>query len=124
MNSRSNKIIKVQERRREKRVPVDIEVQYSTEESFAVDWISNISRGGFFIKTEKPFPPGTKLKINFTLPDRQIPIKVEGVVRWKADPGSDPRIIPGMGVEITKISEKDRKYLEDFVSTVLKEEKH
>jgi len=109
----------MEEKRKEKRVPVNIEVQYSTEQSFAVDWISNISRGGFFIKTEKPLSPGTRLKITFTLPDKQIPITVEGVVRWKADPGADPRLIPGMGVEITKISEKDRKYLDDFVSSII-----
>ena len=109
------------ERRKHKRVNVNIEVQYSSEHSFASDWITNISKGGMFIRTDHPLPPGTKLKISFSLPNRKLPIQVEGVVRWIAP--REKGILPGMGVEITKISEEDKMFLEKFIDEVLAKEK-
>ncbi|MCS7214385.1 MAG: TIGR02266 family protein [Candidatus Calescibacterium sp.] len=106
--------IKTEEKRREERIPAEIEVKYSTGESFAVDWTMNISRGGMFIRTPNPLPPGSNLKIYFSIPETEEEIFVEGVVRWKADP-TDPNVLPGMGVEITYIDEKSRRILDEFV---------
>ncbi len=64
--------------------------------SFAVEWITNISKGGLFIKSENPLPPGTPLKITFSVPGKDILVQLEGVVRWSAPPTS-PYVVPGMG---------------------------
>jgi uncharacterized protein (TIGR02266 family) len=125
-SSRNSKIIKedkredkgMVERRKEKRAVVELEVRYSSQESFAVEWITNISKGGLFIKSENPLPPGTPLKITFSVPGKDIPVQLEGVVRWSAPPSS-PSVVPGMGIEIVKIDEKSKKILDSFVDEIL-----
>lgn len=102
------------ERRKEQRIPVEIEVKYSTGDSFVVDWTMNISRGGMFIRTPNPLPVGSNLKIYFSVPGAQEGIYAEGIVRWRVEP-SDPNVIPGMGVEITNINEDSRNILEEFI---------
>jgi uncharacterized protein (TIGR02266 family) len=125
-SSRNSKIIKedkkedksMVERRKEKRAVVELEVRYSSQESFAVEWITNISKGGLFIKSENPLPPGTPLKITFSVPGKDIPVQLEGVVRWSAPPSS-PSVVPGMGIEIVKIDERSKKILDSFVDEIL-----
>ncbi len=109
----------VQERRREERVPVEVEVRYSSQEGFAIEWITNISKGGLFIKSENPLPPGTPLKITFSVPGKDVPIELGGVVRWSVSPSSSPSVIPGMGIQITEIDEKSKKILDAFVDEIL-----
>lgn len=112
----------MEERRKSKRYPTEIEVRYSSEQGLAVEWITNISKGGMFIKSENPLPPGTPLKITFSVPGREdLSIEVEGVVKWRAEP-SDPSIIPGMGVEITKIDDRNRKLFEELIESLTKKQ--
>jgi uncharacterized protein (TIGR02266 family) len=108
-----------EERRKEKRIPVEVEVRYSSQEGFAIEWITNISKGGLFIKSEKPLPPGTPLKITFSIPGKDVPVEVGGVVRWSVPPSSSPSVIPGMGIQITEIDEKSKKILDAFVDEIL-----
>ncbi len=109
----------MQERRREERIPVEVEVRYSSQEGFAIEWITNISKGGLFIKSENPLPPGTPLKITFSVPGKDVPIELGGVVRWSVSPSSSPSVIPGMGIQITEIDDKSRKILDAFVDEIL-----
>jgi len=108
-----------EERRKEERIPVEVEVRYSSQEGFAIEWITNISKGGLFIKSEKPLPPGTPLKITFSIPGKDVPVEVGGVVRWSVPPSSSPSVIPGMGIQITEIDEKSKKILDAFVDEIL-----
>ena len=109
----------MQERRREERIPVEVEVRYFSQEGFAIEWITNISKGGLFIKSENPLPPGTPLKITFSVPGKDVPIELGGVVRWSVSPSSSPSVIPGMGIQITEIDDKSRKILDAFVDEIL-----
>lgn len=106
------------ERRKHERKVVGIKVKYSTPESFASDWIMNISKGGMFISTKSPLPPATMLLIEFEVPGREIPVKLSGVVKWISTPEKGIPLIPGMGVEITSISEEDRKVLNEFINRI------
>lgn len=108
------------ERRKEQRIPIEIEVKYSTGDSFVIDWTMNISRGGMFIRTPNPLPVGSVLKIQFSVPGAQENISAEGIVRWKIDP-SDPNIIPGMGIEIISIDESSKNILNEFIKKNLKQ---
>ncbi len=110
----NKKDVKV-ERRGEKRIPVELEVKYSTHQGFAIDWITNISKGGMFIKTENPLPVGTQLEIKFSVPEQDEIISAEGEVRWVAPPSHGEFVVPGMGIKITKIDEKSKKFLEEFM---------
>jgi uncharacterized protein (TIGR02266 family) len=105
-------------RRRYKRKPVHVEVRYSSPEGLISDWVMNISRGGMFISTSSPLPVGTNLSIQFSTPGKEIPVKLEGVVIWVSTPEKREDLIPGMGIEITSISDEDRKYFEEFIESV------
>ena len=56
------------ERRESPRVPVDIRVDYKSEDTFLFASITNISEMGIFIETRTPLPKGTQLNLEFELP--------------------------------------------------------
>ena len=47
------------DRRREARAPIELKVEYKRLNTFFYDYTKNISKGGTFIKTEKPLDVGT-----------------------------------------------------------------
>ena len=49
--------------------------------------MSNLSLGGAFIDHEARLPIGTRLDLEFRLPNREEPIAIGGEVRWVADTG-------------------------------------
>jgi uncharacterized protein (TIGR02266 family) len=57
-----------------------------------------------FVATYHVFPVGSRLELNFQLPDG-TEVRARGVVRWvraKAEPGEER---PGMGVAFSELSE-------------------
>src|SRR6201992_1713696 len=74
----------------------------------------DVSRGGMFIKTPSPFPPGTLLKFEVKIAADQKVIQGVGRVVWKRDSeggGGDTRPA-GMGVKFIKIDDASRKVLD------------
>jgi len=70
---------------------------------------SNISETGLFIRTRKPFPPGTNIIVKIETPDTRD-IMMEGVVIWALKTGiSDFK--DGMGVKLINIPEAYRVLL-------------
>lgn len=104
------------ERRRSRRVPVQIQIQYQTADGFFQDYIRNLSLGGIFIETEKPLPTNTKLKVEFRLPEMNDPITADGVVvhtlgrRQNAQPAPS-----GMGIRFSELNSASRKRLESYL---------
>jgi hypothetical protein len=47
------------DRRREQRAPIELKVEYKRLNTFFYDYTKNISKGGTFIKTDKPLDIGT-----------------------------------------------------------------
>ena len=103
--------------RGDRRVELDLEIDYSDLESFCQDYIRNISRGGLFIETRRPLPLGTELKLKFRLPGSDIPIKTSGVVMWtvEAEEATDRKSAPGMGVKFGDLSEDDMAMIDRLV---------
>ncbi len=85
------------ERRREPRTPVNIRIDYQTVDAFFSEFASNINQGGLYIKTTRPLPPGTRLTLQFLLPNRTTPIQVEGEVVW-VNERTTKGINPGIGI--------------------------
>ena len=85
------------ERRREPRTPVNIRIDYQTIDAFFSEFASNINQGGLYIKTTRPLPPGTRLTLQFLIPNRPAPIQVEGEVVW-VNERTTKGINPGMGI--------------------------
>jgi uncharacterized protein (TIGR02266 family) len=82
--------------------------------------ITNVSNKGVFIATRSPFARGSRVRIEFKLPDVDRTLAADCVVRWST--ATDPKDRPadydveGMGLEFTKISRKDKKALEKYIS--------
>lgn len=66
---------------------------------------SNLSTGGMFIKTSKPFEMNTSFSFQLDLNNQNI-LEGTAIVRWVAH-SSNSRKGPGMGCEFVALQEKD-----------------
>jgi type IV pilus assembly protein PilZ len=113
------------ERRREARAPIELKVEYKRLNTFFYDYTKNISKGGTFIKTEKPLAIGTIFLFKLMIPNQTEPLALRGEVRWvvkegeplppQASPGHDP----GMGIKFVYDSPEQRRSLERIVEKMM-----
>jgi type IV pilus assembly protein PilZ len=88
------------DRRRAYRAPIQLKVEYRRLNGFFADYTRNLSRGGTFIRTEKPLPVGTVFDFQLFVPHLDEPLAVRGEVSWivttqqAVAAGKDP----GMGI--------------------------
>ncbi len=106
------------ERRAEERAPIELRVEYRRVNSFLAEYTRNISKGGTFIATGKPLPPGTRFDFRITFPGGPAALRLIGVVSWVREHGSEP----GMGVRFEFASEEDRRQFEETVERTLSEQ--
>ena len=113
------------DRRREARAPIELKVEYKRLNTFFYDYTKNISKGGTFIKTEKPLDIGTIFLFKLMLPSQSAPFELRGEVRWvvKAGaplpPGVAPGHEPGMGIKFVYDSADQRDQLELIVEKMM-----
>ena len=62
------------------RVPIELEVRYKRLNSFFADYTRNISKGGSFIETKNPLPPGTTFLFKLSVPGCPGGFEVAGEV--------------------------------------------
>ena len=67
-------------RRKRRREPFFMVVNYSVEDRCYTSHILDISAGGVFIETRIPFTPGQEVSLTFPLPDYQKHIKIIGEI--------------------------------------------
>lgn len=76
----------------------------------------NVAQHGLFLRTDKPFPMGEELELEFSLPTSSTPIKISGKVVWIADKDRNPTYYPGMGIRLIKITPEDKKELTKYLN--------
>lgn len=76
------------------RMPIELRVEYRRMNAFFADYTKNISRGGTFIRTDKPLQVGTRFRFLLSVPEKEEPFALEGEVVWCRDEGEEP----GMGI--------------------------
>lgn len=59
--------------------------------TFFADYTKNISKGGTFIKTDRPLPVGTEFLFKLSLPKREQPFELKGAVIWTNQPSEIQR---------------------------------
>ncbi|MFW2387752.1 MAG: TIGR02266 family protein [Polyangiales bacterium] len=108
------------ERRKAGRAALELPVEYERLNSLLSDYTHNISRGGTFIRTEKPLPVGTVLSFTIRAPRLEEPVVLHGVVRWVVDAdqaaGGRP---PGMGIAFVFDSAAEKEALETRLDQVM-----
>src|SRR5580704_16637219 len=104
--------------RRVKIVSLNVRYKSATVDEFIENHAHDVSRGGIYIKTANPFPPGTLLKFEIRLASDQAVIAGVGRVVWKRDAGTSNGERPaGMGVKFIKIDEPSKTVIDKLVNT-------
>ncbi len=106
---------RVSDRRRYLRKPLRVKVTEKVSGTFEHFTSTNISVGGMFLKSERPFVVDSKLEIEFTLPGVEKLINTWARVARTCAPGNPQGHSPGMGIEFSQIDPQDRKAIDDFV---------
>lgn len=102
--------------RADKRLPISTPVDYAMEDGSEQRGVTlNISRGGMFIVTEQPSPPGTKVTLDFRLKGIAQPFHLSGEVAWNTRGMPEGAITPGFGLRFTDISEARRAEIGAYV---------
>lgn len=73
------------ERRESGRAALELPVEYDRLNALLSDYTHNISRGGTFIRTDRPLDVGTALSFRIRAPNLGEPVVLRGVVRWVVD---------------------------------------
>jgi type IV pilus assembly protein PilZ len=105
------------EQRTDPRAPIELKVEYKKLNTFFADYTKNISKGGTFIRTDRPLPVGTEFLFKLTLPNRDRPFELRGNVIWTNQPADvqNPDVQQmGMGIRFIfdSVNERDGFELE------------
>lgn len=101
------------EKRRETRHAINRE--FASVDEFIVEYVSNISRSGAFIRSDAPLPVGTRVALRFTLLMEEIET-IEGVgeVVRVVHPGcAEP---PGMGVVFVELTRTSKALIDRLLT--------
>jgi type IV pilus assembly protein PilZ len=114
-----------EEKRQAPRVPIELRVDYRKMNTFFADYTKNISKGGTFIKTDKPLEIGTSFVFKLMVPLISAPVELHGEVRWIRNPGDPPDETgddtPGMGIRFIYESDEERGRFESLVERMMRE---
>lgn len=77
----------------------------------------NLSVGGLFIKTEKPYSKGEQFMLDLQLPETSETLSVNCEVAWSRVGWDIDQNPPGMGVKFVDMPDEDRRKLSEYVNT-------
>ena len=117
------------EKRLAERAAITLRVDYKRMNTFFADYAKNISKGGTFIRTNKPLDIGTEFVFVLSLPggspqaEGDTQLKLRGKVIWvttEADVGKKPdATTPGMGIRFLFSDDRERLALDDIVEKLM-----
>jgi hypothetical protein len=94
----------VAERRQHLRGPAELDVDILAPDELASLATSTVSAGGLSIRIAEVIPAGTQVDLSISLPQRKIPLLVQGQVIWSR-PGE-------LGLAFVDLPQNDRELLE------------
>jgi type IV pilus assembly protein PilZ len=103
------------EHREHVRAPIALKVDYKKLNSFFADYTKNISKGGTFIKTNKPLPLGTQFLFRLSVPSCERPFELSGEVVHADVRGEEP----GMGIRFVWSDPSQRQDFEREVEKLM-----
>ena len=107
--------------RKEARAKKSLSLSFKDRHSFKA-YTGNISKGGLFIKTERPLKEGEKFLLKMQLPDLSEPMKLDCEVAWTREQSETEKRPSGMGVKFCEMSKQDSQILNRYVQTLNKGE--
>jgi type IV pilus assembly protein PilZ len=111
------------DRRSNDRHAIELKVEYKRLNTFFADYTKNISKGGTFIRTDKPLDIDTEFVFALTIPQLAEPMRLRGRVIWttsleKATEDSPP----GMGIRFQYTDDQERRATEGIVEKLMTNE--
>lgn len=113
-----SEIKKKQLRRRFKRLPLDINVEFrlfEREETFYEGKILNLSAVGLLVFSNKVYRLGDVLELRLSLLPKPGFLEIAGKVVWLVQKEIQPQIYPGMGIEFYRLTSETQRKIVDFV---------
>lgn len=103
--------------RRHARIPLKVVVKVTGKKDFPFTMSRDISEGGVFLVTRQPPPPGTKMRLEFTLPDTPmiIAVEAEAVSSLPYDSAKGDGGLYGVGVRFLNLQEEAKDAIRAFV---------
>jgi anti-anti-sigma factor len=105
-------------RRRFKRLPLDIVIEFKSkkENKFHQGKVLNISGVGILVFTDKvTYKLGEILDIKLTLRPAPGPLEIEAVVVWLVEKNIQPQLYPAMGLEFYHLDSLTQEKIVEFV---------
>ena len=111
------------ERRIQPRAAIELTVEYKRLNTFFADYTRNISKGGTFIRTDRPLDVGTEFNFALSIKNLGEPLRLRGRVKWIVKPGEGTaERPPGMGIEFQYRDDAERRATEAVVEKLLVDE--
>jgi uncharacterized protein (TIGR02266 family) len=106
-------------RREHSRHAVDLKVDCSTRDAFLSSRVTNLSRGGLFIRGDRSLPVGSEVDLTLTLAGSGTRIRARGRVIWNYDilKGTS-HVVPGMGIKLLDLTSEDHRRLGEFLDSL------
>jgi type IV pilus assembly protein PilZ len=101
------------------RSAIELKVEYQRINTFFYDYTKNISRGGTFVRTNRPLDVGTRFVFKLLIPALAEPLQLTGEVRWirkEAEPGTGE---PGMGIQFIFADDAQRAVVDQVVEKLM-----
>jgi len=101
------------ERRQHLRAPAELDVEILAPDEMASLATSTVGSGGLSIRIAEVIPAGTQLDLSIKVPQRKVPLLVQGQVIWSR-PGE-------LGLAFVDLYQNDRELLEGIAVKALLE---
>jgi type IV pilus assembly protein PilZ len=109
-----------EDRRESPRHAITLRVDYKRMNTFFADYAKNISKGGTFIRTNKPLDVGTEFVFVLSIPEKAEHLQLRGEVMWTVDEAqASAERAPGMGIRFRFAADSERLALEKFVQKLM-----
>ncbi len=111
------------DRRTLNRQAIELAVEYKRLNTFFADYTRNISKGGTFIRTERPLDVTTEFVFALTIRGLPEPLRLRGRVKWIVNPAdATPSSPAGMGIEFMYVNDAERRATESIVERLMADE--
>ena len=111
------------DRRASRRTAIELSVEYKRLNTFFSDYTRNISKGGTFIRTDRPLDVGTEFVFALAVKGLDEPLRLRGRVQWVVHAEQAIESSPsGMGIEFQYVDHAERRATEAVVEKLMAEE--
>jgi type IV pilus assembly protein PilZ len=105
------------------RTAIELNVEYKRLNTFFADYTRNISKGGTFIRTDRPLDVNTEFVFALSIKNLAEPLRLRGRVKWIVRPvDATPESPAGMGIEFQYNDDQERRDTEAIVEQLMANE--